>query len=74
MNYLNKIVERIEQGKTIVLNFDIDKFIKRGTKAVASGIVHDGQKWQVQIYCEGCPGGIEEITLTDYMDKTKDIK
>ena len=74
MNYLNKIVSRIEQGKTIIINFNIDEFIKRGTQATASGLIHDGKKWQVQIYCSGVPGGIEEISLTDYMDKTKDIK
>ena len=73
MNYLNKIAARIEQGKTFVLNFDIDRYIKKGTRAVAYGLSHNGEKWQVQICCEGCPGGIEDISLIDYMEKTKDI-
>jgi len=74
MNYINKVISRIEKDRDIVLGFDIDEFTKKGMVAVVWGLLRIDGKWCVQIGMNYGLCNIEEISLTQYMEKTKDIK
>lgn len=73
MNYINKIVSRIEKGNAIVLNFDYDQFTKVGDKANVVGLTRWENRWYVEIEPHASLGSSDSITLVDYMEKTKDI-
>ena len=73
MNYLNRVVSRIEQDVPMVINFDHDEFSLIGDKAKAIGLVRFGGKWHVEVEFKKYRGSAETITLLQYMDNTKDI-
>jgi len=73
MNYINKVISRIEKGKTIILNFTIDEFSVRGMRATANGIFRANNCWGVNITMKNKLENMEVITFQEYMELTKDV-
>jgi len=74
MNYMQRVMERIENDKPVILNFDYDELSKTGAKANVIGLTRYKKRWLVQLEFHDYLGSGDNITLDEYMEKTKDIK
>ena len=74
MNFINKVIERIEKGNLFVLGFKYDNETPKGSKANAIGLVRYEGKWYVQFETLKYEGSCDCMNLVQYMELTKDIK
>ncbi len=72
MRYINKVIERIEKGKTMILEFTIDEFSVYGMQAIPNGIFRANGCWGVSITMINKLENMEVITLQEYMSSTRD--
>ena len=73
MQYIQKVISRIEKGKTMIINFNHDEFSRQGSKAKAIGITRWENRWLVEIEFNLWQGASDTISLNQYMEKTHDI-
>ena len=74
MNFMSKVLNRIDTNPNIILDCDIDTYARKGMRAKVDGVLKKDEMWKVQLYMKNSLGTIEEITLLQYMNHTKDIK
>jgi len=73
MNYINKVISRIEKGNPIVLGFKYDDETPKGTKANVTGLIRIEGRWYVQFEPMRFEGSFDCMNLVQYMELTKDI-
>lgn len=74
MNFMNRVISRIEKGNPIVLGFNYDDETPEGTKANVTGLTRYKDKWLVTFEDHRYLGSGDNMTLLEYMEKTKDMK
>ena len=72
MQFINKVIERIEKGNSFVLGFKYDDETPKGSKANAIGLVRYENKWYVQFESHKFLGSSDCMNLVQYMELTKD--
>ena len=73
MQYIQKVISRIEKGKTMVIDFDYDEFSKKGARAIAIGLIRWEGTWRVEVEFNLWEGSSDSMSFTQYMEKTRDI-
>ena len=72
MQFINKVIERIEKGNSFVLGFKYDDETPKGSKAISIGLVRYENKWYVQFESHKFLGSSDCMNLVQYMELTKD--
>lgn len=73
MKFMNTVMSRVEKERLMIVNYDVDEFSKKGSKAKAIGLTRYNGRWYVELEFVKWEGTSETISLKDYMENTKDI-